>query len=97
LTALILYLIPLVVASLTTPIYEVLQKSLALLQRLPAVVTRVLVGLLAFGLTKIAAFGIALTSTDVTLLTNQDVGALFSAGLAYLFHLSDRQKAQGPV
>lgn len=91
---LILTLIPVLVAGLTQYVVELLQKAVTLLDRLPALAKQVLVVAVAFGLTKAAAFlGVTLTTTDLQLLGSQDIQALLSAALAFLFHSQFKAKA----
>jgi hypothetical protein len=87
-------LLPIIVAGLTTVLFEKFQDALTALEKAPAIVKQVAVALLAFGLTKAAAFlGVAITTGDPGALTPQDFNALLSAGLAYLFHQGVKAKA----
>jgi hypothetical protein len=86
----ITFLLPIVVAGVTTYLAELLQKAVSVIDALPAVAKQVLVAALAFGLTKGALFlGVQLTSTDLASLAGNtgDITALTSAALAYVFHL----------
>lgn len=92
---LFLFMVPIIVAAVLVPLYDKIQKGIGLLDGLPVPLTQIIVGLSAWAVTKAAAVGIALTGVDVTTLTQGDVGALASAGLAFLFKLS--QKKTAPV
>jgi hypothetical protein len=83
------FILPIVVGALVVPLYDGVQKMVGLLNGLPPYVTRVLVGATAFLISKGVTAGIALTGADVTSLTSGDVGALASAGLAFLFKSAD--------
>jgi hypothetical protein len=87
------FILPIVVGALVVPLYDAVQKFVSILNGLPPYITRMLVGATAFGVTKLAAMGIALTGADITALTQGDVGALASAGLAYVFKLADKKPA----
>ena len=52
---LLMLLIPVIVASLTTILFEKFQQGLTLLDKAPAYAKQILVTVLAFGLTKLAA------------------------------------------
>lgn len=83
-------LFPVVVASVTHPLYDAIQKSVGVIQKLPAPVTRVLVGLSATGIYALGAKGLQLTGSDALSITQNDVGVLASAGMAYLFKLTQK-------
>lgn len=86
-------LIPLLVAVLTTIAVQGVQKASETVDRLPAMVKRVAVGLIAWGLTYLASkAGITLSTSELGALNEADISALLSAGLAYVFHLSDKLK-----
>jgi hypothetical protein len=90
-------LLPVIVAALTNLIYEYFQKAVALLQKLPAPVTRILVGVLSYGLTVATVkLGVVLSVADPTMLSQADMAALASAGLSYVFHLGDQTKKLQP-
>lgn len=84
-TEFIQFILPIAVAAIVVPLYDALQRGIGLLNGLPAPVTRIIVGATAFLVSKAAAAGIALTGADVTALTQNDVGNLATAALAYLF------------
>lgn len=93
-TEFLTFMLPILVAAVTTYLFEGLQKVVALIDGLPAVVKQVAVAAIAFGLTKLSVLlGIQLTTTDVAGLQPADVSALASAGLAYVFHLGQQAKA----
>jgi hypothetical protein len=90
---LFMFMIPIVVAAVLVPLYDKIKKGVSLLDGLPAPVTQIIVGVSAWLFTKAVAAGIALTGADLTTLTQGDVGALASAGLAYVFKLSQKKTA----
>jgi len=91
---LLMLLIPVIVASLTTILFEQFQKGLTLLDKAPAWTKQILVTVLAFGLTKLAALlGVSLSTTGVVDLKPEDFSALLSSGLAFLFHNGAKTKA----
>jgi len=90
---LVAVLIPIVVAGVTTFVFDRLKAFVSILDDAPAMVKQVVVAALAFGLTQASvALGVALSTTDITAFTNADVSALLSAGLAYLFHAGKQAK-----
>ena len=90
---LLMLLIPVIVASLTTILFEQFQKGLTLLDKAPAWTKQILVTVLAFGLTKLAALlGVSLSTTGVVDLKPEDFSALLSSGLAFLFHNGAKTK-----
>lgn len=72
------YLIPVVVAALSTTIAELIQKANAALDSLPAAVKQVAVAAITYGLVKTAA----VIGADVN-----DPQAMLAAALTYVFHL----------
>lgn len=81
-------LLPIVVGALTFVGFEGLQKLVSVIDKLPATVKQIAVGVIAYGLTAGAgALGVHLSSTNIAGLTSQDLSTLISAGLAYAFHL----------
>jgi hypothetical protein len=87
-------LIPIIVAGLTTIIFDGLKRGLDVLDNAPMLVKQALVAVLAVALTKAAAaLGIVLSTSDVYALNPEDISALASAGLAYLFHAGKQNKA----
>ncbi len=87
-------LIPIIVAGLTTVIFDGLKRALAVLDTAPAIVKQALVAVMAVALTKAAAFfGLTLSTTDIGALNPEDIQALASAALAYLFHAGKQAKA----
>ena len=91
---LVLTLIPIVVAGLTTWVYDKLKQGVTLLDKAPAFVAQIAVAVIAFGLTKASVvLGVSLSTTDIGALTSGDVQALLSASLAYLFHAGKQAKA----
>jgi hypothetical protein len=87
-------LLPILVAALTTLGFEYLQKAITLVDALPDVVKRLIVGAVSFGLTALAAaLGVHLSSSDPTALQSGDLSALIAAGLSYVFHLSGQTQA----
>ena len=91
---LIITLLPILVAGVTTYAFDALQKGVTLLDKLPALAKQLLVASLAFGLTKASVvLGVQLTTVDPTSLTQGDLSALISASLAYVFHLGGKTKA----
>jgi len=91
---LVMLLIPVVVASLTTILFEKFQQGLTVLDKAPSYVKQVLVTVLAFGLTKLAALlGVSLSTTGIVDLKPEDFSALLSSGLAFLFHNGAKTKA----
>jgi len=86
--------LPIIVAGLTTVLFEKFQQGITALEKSPAIVKQLTVAVLAYGLTKAAAVtGVALTSGDPAALTAQDFNALLSSGLAFLFHQGTKSKA----
>lgn len=89
-------ILPVVVAGVSTTSAEVLQRFVGWLDRLSPIWKRLLVVTLTFWLAKLAGIlGVALDVADVTELTSSHVGALASAGLAYLFHTQTKAKTAG--
>src|SRR5690606_9511548 len=90
---LVAVLIPIVVAGVTTWLFDRLKEALAIVDEAPAMVKQALVAVVAFGLTKLSIMlGVTLTSADVTMLTEADLAGLLSAGLSYLFHNGKQAK-----
>lgn len=89
----LVYILPVVLAVVTTDGAEWLQKVSTLFNGLKPGVKRLVVATGSFLLTKAAAAGIALTTTDPTMLANSDLMALLSAGLSFIFHLGNQAKA----
>jgi hypothetical protein len=89
----LMFILPIIVGAIVVPLYDLVQKFVSVLNGLPPAITRILVGGTAFLVSKGVALGLVLTGADVTALTQGDVGALASAGLAYLFKLADKPKA----
>mgnify|MGYP006908232858 CR=1 FL=1 len=87
-------LLPIIVAGLTTVASEYLQRANEWVAARGPFVKRIVVVTVAFYLTKLSAMGVALTGTDVTALTEGDIGAILSAGLAFVFHLGDKVKKE---
>ena len=87
-------LLPIIVAGLTTVAAEYLQQANAWIAARGPFVKRVVVVTVAFYLTKLSAMGVELTGTDVTALTEGDIGAILSAALAFVFHLGDKVKRE---
>lgn len=101
LIALLMFLAPIWIASLTAHLSEWIQQLVPWLDAQSAIVKRTLVALVAFGLMHAAALAGNLTlHTDLTQLLGgnlgaidpTDVGALMSAALAYFFHQSSKTK-----
>lgn len=86
-------LIPILVAALTTFLFDKLKDAITLLDDAPAWVKQAIVAIVAFGLTKGSLFlGITLTTTDITAMPPADLSALLSASLSYLFHAGKQAK-----
>ncbi len=86
-------LIPIVVAALTTFLFDKLKDGVTLLDKAPAWVKQVIVAVVAFGLTKASLFlGVTLSTDDITAITSTDLSALLSASLSYLFHAGKQAK-----
>jgi hypothetical protein len=87
----------LAVAALTTTFADGLQRLFAVLDRMPAAAKRILVGVIAVLLTKAyTVLGITDLPTDILGLTGENVAAVVSAFLAFLFHKADRTKENLP-
>lgn len=81
--------LPVLVAALSTMLAEWLQRFITWIDRWAPIWKRLLVISLTFWLAKASAFlGVTIGASDITDLTATDLGALSSAALAYLFHLS---------
>ena len=87
----------LLTAALTVTFAEGLQKLFLLIERLPAWAKRVLVGTIAVVLTKAyALIGVVDVPTDILGMSGEDVAAVVSAILAFLFHKADKVKERNP-
>jgi hypothetical protein len=87
-------LIPIFVAGITTLLFDGVKNFVAILDDAPAIVKQAAVAVIAVALTKAAAFfGISLSTTDIAGLNPDDISALASAALAYLFHAGKQAKA----
>lgn len=85
-------LLPVIVAALTTVLFEQIQKAVAFLDAMPAITKQVSVVVITYGLTAAgAALGVTL-STDLAAITPEELSALLSAGLAFVFHGSMKTK-----
>lgn len=94
-TDLLTYLLPVVVAAITQPLFEALQRAVTLLDAIPKALKPVVVALLTYGGTKLGVWlGVTLSIVDPTQWTAQDVGALAAAGLAMVLHLGVKKPAQ---
>jgi hypothetical protein len=85
-------LIPIIVGAVTVPLYDGLQAAITFLERFPAWVTRIIVGVGAYFLGLLVQAGVQLTGVDLTAFGQSDVAALAAAGLAFLFKLADRNE-----
>lgn len=89
----LLVMIPVIVAAVSMPLFDGFTKAVGFLDKLPAWGKQIAVAALTFGATKLAILlGVQMTIVDATTLTQQDVAALFSAGLTYIFKLGKTQK-----
>lgn len=86
-------LLPILVAGLTTTVFEYFQKLLGVVERLPAIAKQAAVAVIAYGLTYAGVqLGVTI-APDVSAVTAEDFSALLSAGLAFLFHQGAKTKA----
>lgn len=93
----ILTLSPVIVAAIVQPLFELLQKGIALLTKLPVWGKQIAVALLSVGIVKGAAFlGVFLNIVDPSQLTQENLAALVSAGIAYIFHNGAKNKVVTP-
>lgn len=79
-------LLPILVAGITTVAFEWLQKAVSLIDALPALAKQVAVVVIAYLLTAAGAFLGVTISTDLAMITPEELSALFSAGVAFIFH-----------
>lgn len=79
----IFFLIPVIVAALSTTIAELIQKANSFIDKLPAWAKQVAVAAIAYGLTKASA----LLGAPVG-----DPQAMLAAALSYVFHLGFKAK-----
>lgn len=87
-------LIPVLVAGVTQYLVQALKKFVTIVDDFPALVKQLIVVLVAFGLTKASlVLGVTLGTTDLAALGSEDVSALLSAALAFLFHGQAKAKA----
>ena len=85
-------LLPVICGAVTTPLFNVIQKGIGVVTKLPPPITRIVVGATAAGVYALGVKGFALTGSDVLTVTPSDVGVMTSAGLSYLFHLAEKVK-----
>jgi hypothetical protein len=86
-------LLQILVAGLTTTVFEYFQKLLLVVERLPAIAKQASVAVIAYGLTYAGVqLGVTI-APDVSAVTADDFSALLSAGLAFLFHQGAKTKA----
>src|SRR5690606_17657459 len=89
-------LIPIIVAGLTTVLFDGLKRLLGILDAAPALLKQAIVAVLAVALTKVSALlGIALSTNDMGAISVTYISALASAAVVYLFHAGKQAKALG--
>lgn len=94
LQSLLAMLLPVIVATLTFAGFEGLQKLIGWVDKLPAPIKQIAVGVLSYLLTAAAGLaGLHLSSTDIAGMNQADVSALISYGIANIFHLQGAAKA----
>lgn len=85
-------LLPILVGSLTTVAFEGLQNLIGIIDALPAWAKQLSVVLIAYVLTAGgAALGVVI-NPDLAMVTPEELSALFSAGIAFIFHQGDRAR-----
>lgn len=90
---LITYLIPVIVASVSQPLYEWMQEAFRWLDNVPAWIKPIIFALVTFGGTKLTVFlGVAVSVVDPTQWTAGDVGAIAAAGLGAVLHVAYKQR-----
>ena len=83
----ILGLSPVIVGAIVQPLFELLQKAITVLDKIPAWAKQISVVLLAMAIVKGAAyFGVLFNIVDPAQLTQENLAALASAVIAYIFH-----------
>ena len=91
-------LLPIIVAALVVPGFELLQKGVTVVDALPAWAKQIIVGAASYGLTVLAGLlGVHLSTNDVTGISSADFSALLSSGLAFVFHLASKQSTAAPA
>ena len=82
-------LLPILIAAVTVPLFGAVQKAMVVVDNLPAWAKQMAVGAITFLFTKLASFlGIQVGLIDPMHMTPDNLSALLSAGMAFLFHQS---------
>jgi len=93
----IIGLTPVIVAAIVQPLFELLQKLITVLGKLPVWAKQVAVALLSVGIVKGAAFfGVFFNIVDPSQLTQDNLAALAAAIIAYIFHNGAKNKVVTP-
>lgn len=89
----LLYIVPFVAAAISTFAFEKVQRAFLALEDLPAGVKRALSAAISYGLNLAGVkLGVAIGMIDPLLLTQEQLTALVSGGLAIIFHSQDRAR-----
>lgn len=92
-----LYMIPFIAAAVSTWLFEWTQKVLTLADQLPVGVKRAISAALSYGLNLAGIVtGVAIGMIEPTSISQEQITALLSGGLAYFFHTQNRNKRWVP-